>query len=312
MLFSTLAEARSGIAAVVMTMVPVKAVAQESAAVNDPSSTLNICGQLEDGTFVDDEGLTYAVSTASTTSSLDIAGWARFKDALNARFVGNRVCLANVTVIRPTVDQPMIKLDDLAKVSLSPRRPIVDYQARHCEVFVDKIIPFYVFHELSYNGSYSSLDLRFYVKLLLERLDAPVRSVRFYGYDHYEADLQHPDLDMHFAPMKATPWLGSPDYYEFINTNGSGSFRVGAFYVETENGTRYWLNADDRSFGNFVLDDHFVKTAESLFGFYGQKLDRPGHPDGTIWPAPTYIPLDVANVPRTADRLNFANPDGCW
>ncbi len=265
-----------------------------------------LCGRLEDGAFSGEDGQSYNVFLRMDAP---LEERLRAQDLLNARFVGNNVCLEDVQVSDATIENgPIIALDRSTRLALDLRFPVRDVLTSNCEGFVDKIAPVHIFHELSPYGSFSTIALRFYVKVLPERLDGTVRSVRFYGFDHFPADDAHGDIDVHFAPLQGRPWLSTTDYYEFEDLAPAGSWRKGAFYIETDRGARYWVNAGGGALSDFVIDPEFVVDVEKNIGSFGQRL---GAPDGHIHSAPDDVPLNLARLPKTADAFPSLNPFRC-
>jgi hypothetical protein len=259
-------------------------------------SVRTVCGELGDGVLTRDDGKTveliYAIG-ATFDEHL------RALDAINARFVGSKVCIVGDEA------EGVIFVERLDAITRDPNALVRhDVETRDCELFVDKVAPVYTYHELSPMGSYSSLDLRFYVKLDLAELDAPVRAVRFYGTTEYDDGA----AAFHFPPIAGTPWLGAADYYELTGLAEDGALRRGALYVETSAGTRYWLNPQRSPNAQFVIDRQFVSDAEQAFGAYGQRLPPP---DGSYRAAPAVVQLDMSALPVTADVYPYLNPGRC-
>ena len=277
-------------------------------AFGSPASwTESMCGRLESTSFIDEGGRTYPYFLLAPDGQGENETRLRMLDQINARFVGNRVCLSHVSMAGNDADRPAIAIDDLSQVTLQGGSA-ANYAADNCEIFIDKIVPVFTFHQLSPYGSYSSLALRVYLKILPERLDAPIASVRFYGYDHYDARSTYGEMDLHFAPAAANAFVGAADYYQFDDVAPLGAWRAGAFYVETTRGTRYWLNSADHAFANFVFDTVLLTTIEEKVGWFGQRTDPP---DGYIRPEPEAIPFQVDRLAKTADAIPYLNPATC-
>jgi hypothetical protein len=179
---------------------------------------------------------------------------------------------------------------------------IANIKATNCEIFIDKAL----MRETHPNGNSLSQTLRLFVKINPSKLDGSVAKVAHYGrsvHSHmYGAD------ERAWSAVELSRFVGSSDYFQMEleliqkDANYSNSYYYeGAFYVETDRGTRYWANAasgpDFRTNqGNWIF---------SMDNLKGGAL--------TELPVLTYEP-DVGGVKKTRDNAGigrFFNPQGC-
>jgi hypothetical protein len=159
-----------------------------------------------------------------------------------------------------------------------------DVTATNCEAFVDKI-------QVS-TSSHALTTMRLFLKIAPERLDAPVADVSVYhrrAEDWANRSSSQNEYDWRYDRL--SPFFGATDYYSYetvIGHDWMSAEEEAVFVVTTARGTRYWVNAGNRSGGNFML------TRQTLaFLFRDSAGDRrPGvNVDG----------YDLAYVSPTAD-----------
>lgn len=129
------------------------------------------------------------------------------------------------------------------------------FPASNCELFVDRAAPHFDSHGVS--------ALTIYLKTPLDKVSGR-GGVKSVGYHAQTISDGKPGP---FADMVARPFASASDYWELHFTMASDfspteSF-VGAFYVETGDGTRLWVNAGD-GHANFVLDGNMIGNMEHL------------------------------------------------
>lgn len=163
---------------------------------------------------------------------------------------------------------------------------IQDIRATNCEVFVDKV--------RVYHSSHGFTGAVLFVKLLNDRLDGDVTKVAFFAkhtYENYYGDRTVED----WQAYEGQKFAGANDYYEVRSYNYDGfvvgadyssdHVWLGAVYVETSTGKRYWSNTHDG--GNFWLDHNSIAAMQP------------------------WVNNSLSNVPKTADQLTYWNPQRC-
>jgi len=164
-----------------------------------------------------------------------------------------------------------------------------DFHAGYCEVFIDRIVPVH--------GSHASTYLNVWVKTLNDRLDGEITKVAFYGH-HLDTgwcgDERCPEVWSAWEVRELDSFVGASDYFEIpLFLSGDYSPMVqweGAFYVETDKGTRYWTNAADG--GNFFLDRNMSDRLDQMRGGYN------------------YTPSPAYAIPTS--EFPYLNPDACY
>lgn len=170
-----------------------------------------------------------------------------------------------------------------------------DYYAKHCEIFVDRI-------GISGFGSYGSHSMVYSVKILPERLDGRVKNVgirvKKYGTlmgEPYEGDWEE-------TPGRL---IGGGDYYQFYfspGIHGTSLTYEGAFFVETDKGTRFWLNP---AWENVITKDgNFILTGTSAIDAARDACRAQGGSFSTCFTAEAHT--------RTYGQVaSVLNPGGC-
>ena len=157
------------------------------------------------------------------------------------------------------------------------------YDAKHCEVFVDKVIGWGVDPVRPYG-------ITFYLKTLNERLDGKIKEVglrsRCIGV------CQNHD----WTNKISSPFIDSNDYWKlsvplgFKNLHSSQQKYEGAFFVLTEKGTYYWLKLRlAKGDSSFLID---LRLYDSIGAYYPVQYD----------PVAT----------QSSEQLGFLNPDNCY
>ncbi|MEK6705390.1 MAG: hypothetical protein AABZ06_06335 [Bdellovibrionota bacterium] len=171
----------------------------------------------------------------------------------------------------------------------------MDIRATNCEVFIDKVGVYHAF-----NPQWGeAIAAQFYVKTINDRLDGKVKKVGFYAQTRHA---KTGGVMIDWREFTSFPFEGATDYFEFFlkdfRTDATWTFPhefEGAFFVETENGTRYWANTSVG--GNFVINPDLVKRIEQATGRqYGDK--HGGN-------------FKVRQLPKTADFFQELNPWQC-
>jgi hypothetical protein len=121
-----------------------------------------------------------------------------------------------------------------------------DVPATHCEIWVDKI--------RVAKGSHGIIKVNPFLKIDASKLDGAVTNVAFYER-HSQTGASAYDSEWSTVAMRK--FLGASNYFEIDNNNQglvvvsdySSTAYEGAFYVETDKGTRYWAKAEgDKNF----------------------------------------------------------------
>lgn len=147
--------------------------------------------------------------------------------------------------------------------------------ATHCEAFVEKGAVVF--------GNGQRSELRFYIKIHPERLDGAVKYVGFHAYKHDVGGICNgpsPLTNPYCAKVgtwsdyKSRPLVHeSKDYFdvrlETSDIDGDVFKYEGAFFVQTDMGTRYWLHVNKR-FENFYFDEDFIDLAVERFCAFDQ------------------------------------------
>jgi hypothetical protein len=130
------------------------------------------------------------------------------------------------------------------------------YDAKHCEIFIDKVFP--------YSGPRGIFGITFYVKTLNFRLDAPIAEVGFRGKCIGDS-CSHHDWENSILSNE-----GTEDYWQvyfgmgFFETFSVRSYE-GAFYVKTTANTYYWAKmSGDSGPGNFTFDERTFRNLRTL------------------------------------------------
>lgn len=166
----------------------------------------------------------------------------------------------------------------------------VHYAAQHCEIFVDRIV--------AVNGSHALNNLRFYVKTLNGRLDAPIAAV---GFRRREFDRSGAVVE-DWKNASLTAFVGASDYFSIdleLSSDFSSQTYEGAFFVRTTNNTTYWLKPRWGDSENFLINgetQRVVRAAMNLQHDWDKNYDAdPSAGTGT-----------------QNDALSYFNPDRCY
>ena len=134
-------------------------------------------------------------------------------------------------------------------------------KANHCEIFIDKA----AISEKPDPTTGGKLQTLFtFVKVDASRLDGPVRKVVWYGQYTRSSDYGR-DGGNNWLETNLESQDSAPDYfknelplvklYTYAGRSTKELFRhSGAFFVETEKGTRYWANANEKDNFDFDMD----------------------------------------------------------
>ena len=135
----------------------------------------------------------------------------------------------------------------------------------HCEAFIDRAALVL--------GNGQRMTMRFYIKLLPERLDGNVKYVGFHAYKTDSDGVCKGPSTMSnpwcqnvgiWADYKSRPFVYESNDYHDIRIDMSdidGDFfeYEGVFFVQTDVGTRYWLHSSKNT-SNFLLDEKMVDS----------------------------------------------------
>jgi hypothetical protein len=181
----------------------------------------------------------------------------------------------------------MLSSVSVTKVALASR--IKDVLAKNCEIFIDKAI--------TTQSSHAYTTVHFYLKVLPGHLDGAVTRV---GVVHDRQESRRDRAPEEFAGRwtNLPSFMGSQDYFVYQAVTGHdwmSASEVASFFVETSEGTRYWLNSDQEPGQGFIVDSDLASSiAES------------------VW---VYPSADLGRAPKTADLpSNLAqdlNPQRC-
>lgn len=160
------------------------------------------------------------------------------------------------------------------------------YDANHCEIFVDKVVPHSTTHSMN--------EYIFYVKVLPSRLDSPIKEVGF--HTRKDGSAQNGPLNQEWTDYKLTPHFGASDYFYLYlpvsSDHGTASYQ-GVFYVRTLNNTTYWLNSAGQ---NFTFN---ARTFDNLVRLGGRPQ---GYADSPEYGLAT----------QTVSALRSLNPNRCY
>jgi len=162
------------------------------------------------------------------------------------------------------------------------------FKATHCEVFVDRVAPFFAQMNVS--------QLTIYLKTPVDKLSGRggVKSAGLHA-QIIQGGNRGPFQD--FAAMR---FPSSDDYWTLdldmfdVQRGAARTFR-GAFWVEANDGTRFWLNASEGG-QDFVLDSNLLSNL--------QKQRPPGFfsNHGSTSPSAAVAP---------ADQFPYLNAERC-
>lgn len=172
--------------------------------------------------------------------------------------------------------------------------------AKHCEVFIDKV-------------TYTKYGMNFlyaFLKVHLDRLDAPIKRIGFMGKKRFETtapgtgEVTTYESDWSKV-VEASSHLGS-DHYFWVSFHVSGArygFQMkgvyqGAFFVETQKGTYYWVNESLQSERNFTINQPMFKLLE-------EKLR-----DVSLWDLGGPY-RHITKVPQASEIIPELNPQKC-
>lgn len=239
------------------------------------SGSVTICGQLETS------GIGFDLTVPSENQTYYVDSNANHEQNCEMhQKVGNFVCLSGVLINR---ENHSVATNENTKLALASSYSVRDYTARNCEIFIDKAANIYT-EQFGKLGPHGEPILNVFIKIIPERLDGNVRSVRFYG-KHLTTGL--------FDSIIAKRWLNARDYYQVQLWDQM----KGSFYVETVNGSRYWIHND--SDGNFDLNNDLIVELDRSVGFFGDKYPEHG---------PSFT---LEKLPITAFAFPTLNPQRC-
>lgn len=123
------------------------------------------------------------------------------------------------------------------------------YEAENCEFHVEKIqlIP----------GSYQTIIANIYLKVALPHLDGAIKAIGVRALSkmrHGEAD---DTLDWRNIQAERVTPFGPDDQWKIsllLAAGGLQSIHEGVFFLQTTEGTWYWLHPDHQVDKNFVID----------------------------------------------------------
>ena len=167
-----------------------------------------------------------------------------------------------------------------------------DYSANNCEIFVDKI--------KVASGSHALTNFTFYVKIIADKLDAPVAAVEvFHRRSETTSTQDKTEFDWKFD--RVASFLGSADYFEYSTVTGHdwlSATEEMTFSVVTANGTRYWTNAYGQPGANFVASGDSIRDI-SFDSSSGRPLYRQDAAARSVFASVTGGRLE--NIAKTAD-----------
>jgi hypothetical protein len=164
------------------------------------------------------------------------------------------------------------------------------YNAKNCEVFVDKVGLI--------RGSHTFNQLVLFVKVLPQRLDSGLVEVGFRSQRDdrvYHSDYRHYDWN----DQKLTNFPGASDYFVLtlpLSSDFGQSVHEGAFYVRTAMGTTYWLKQANGA--NFVFNPDIGRSLESTMQ----------------WGMAPYTPSGAHNAGKATQSgpWSYLNPSSCY
>lgn len=134
-------------------------------------------------------------------------------------------------------------------------------KATHCEIFIDKAA---ISETTDPTTGGLVQDLYLFIKIYANRLDSGVRRVRYYG-EYTQSSMYGRNGGDNWSEKNLDRQDEAADYfgtklplvklYKYAGTEQKEVFRhSGAFYVESEKGTRYWANAQSQNNFDFNMD----------------------------------------------------------
>ncbi len=172
-----------------------------------------------------------------------------------------------------------------------------DVPATNCELFIDKL-------QITMS-SHSLTTLNVFIKIKEDLVDGAVTRV---GVLHSRQENRTDrDTDSFLDRIETLPaFVGSRDYFQFTTVLGHdwmSAQEYVVFFLDTNRGTRYWLNARNWSGAKFLFSD---KTDDLLYR----------HPSGHYRSdAVRFSSWNVAEVQQTsdypADLAEVFNPRRC-
>ena len=173
-----------------------------------------------------------------------------------------------------------------------------DYAANNCEIFVDKL-------KIA-SGSHALTNFTFYVKIIADKLDAPVVAVEvFHRRSETTSTQDKTEFDWKFD--RVASYFGSSDYFEYSTVTGHDWLRANeemTFSVVTASGTRYWANAYGQPGANFVasndsINDISFDPSSGTPPVSGRPLYRQDAASRSVFASVTGGRLE--NIAKTAD-----------
>lgn len=162
--------------------------------------------------------------------------------------------------------------------------------SRNCEVFIDKL--------LALQGSHGLRSVLVYMKTLNDRVDGEISKVGFYArvwQKDRNGDYSQLITDWHDIEAEIFP--GTTNYWTFklnIDHNFSLANRYeGVLFLETKNGSRYWLNSSQGN-SHFYVDQ---LTHDVVKDFMGGVAVYQEDPDYGV---------------HTQNLLQYYNPSRCY
>jgi hypothetical protein len=184
-----------------------------------------------------------------------------------------------------------------------------DVQANNCEIFLDKLVVTTESHALT--------KMKFYLKVIEAKLDSPLASVDVWHTRSENWGSSKPSSSEKYGwrMNQVQKFSGSPDYFEYIPTTGHSWMSANeqmVFSALSQNGTRYWLNAQNLTGRNFEANATAVDTLAFEYSS-GRKLYRSNDALRSIFQSPGTGATDF--VAKTADypweMRSLYNINGC-
>lgn len=159
------------------------------------------------------------------------------------------------------------------------------YEARHCEIFVDKV--------QALRGSHGDRSLAFWIKVLPQRLDGPIESVgiKIMTKREQQGEVSYLWRDYPLHSAGENYWL---------NYHSIGGYLVSyeseyVFYVRTVHQTNYWLHPNHNENQNFVgnREYHDFLSGNQILDFHSPNVEK-------------------AIVVNNFSELKRFNPEGCY
>jgi hypothetical protein len=147
-----------------------------------------------------------------------------------------------------------------------------DIPATNCEIFLDRIQVTQSSHALT--------TVKFFIKTDARRMDGDVAYVGVYhNRNETRSDQQGNNFD--FRVDSVSRFANSSDYFEFSADTGHdwmSAREEAAFFVQTTQGTRYWLNRANQAGQHFVLNGDMVnglyRDAVKVFTWDGSQAQQ--------------------------------------